>query len=269
MTEEENPIPFTTAGQGPPVLCLPGFASGAWIFERVIEPLTPWFQLILPENRGMGRAPPAESPYALDDLAADALGVMDRLGHRRFGVIGLSMGGFVAQLLALRAPERLGAMALLGTSSGGPEFARIFPLLPAEQVRNIYQMEATARIQAALAPTFCPLLQSFFPEVHGYIVQRRLEHEERLEQVMRQYDAVERFLRHPLPLERIAAPTLILGGDQDRLVPPANVDLLGSRIPGSERVHIAGTDHLFFLEKSAEVGERIREFFQRRWLGEI
>ncbi len=251
---------FDVVGQGPAVLCIAGFGSSNWIFERLIAPLKDSFQFVLPDNRGMGRSPPAIQPYRLDDLADDALRLMDDLGRDRFGVIGLSMGGFVAQLLALKAPRRLGALALLCTTSGGADFKQLFPSMTEEQVRTIYGMDPLARAQAALAPDICPFLQTRYPDVHHYLIGERGQRSEDSAQVMCQFKAVSGFMERNLNLESIRCPTLILSGDNDLLVPLANAELLQERIRDSRLAVIEETDHLFFLEKRDEVAAILKGF---------
>lgn len=251
---------FRVAGQGVPLLCIPGFGSATWIFDRLAERLKEHYHLVLVDNRGMGRSPLAIQPYRLDDLASDVIDLMDDLGHERFGVIGLSMGGFIAQLMALQVPSRIGALVLLCTSSAGPEFSRIFPGMTEQQVRSIYAMEPSKRVQAALSTEVCPLLKTKYPEVYHYVMAMRSREPEDFSQVMLQYFAVNTFMERSLALENICCPTLILAGDSDTLVPLENATLLRDKIPGALLAVIEETDHLFFLEKSAEVATKIREF---------
>ncbi len=247
-------------GQGPPVLCIAGFGSSNWIFRRLIEPLQDSFQFVLPDNRGMGRSPRASRPYRLDDLAADCLDLMDDLGCGRFAVLGLSMGGFVAQLLAVQAPERLGALALLCTTSGGKDFKQLFPSMTEEQVRAIYGMDPLARAQAALAPDICPYLKTKYPDVYNYVIGVRGHQSEDAGQVMLQFLAVTAFMEKTLDLQSIQCPTLILTGDCDLLVPLSNAELLQEKIRNSSLAVIEETDHLFFLEKSDEVAAILKSF---------
>ena len=251
---------FDIVGQGPPVLCIAGFGSSNWIFGRLIAPLQDSFQFVLPDNRGMGRSPPAAQPYRLDDLADDALNMMDDLGHERFAVLGLSMGGFVSQLLALKAPERLGAMALLCTTSSGEDFEELFPSMTEEQVRAIYEMDPLARAQAALGPEICPCLTTRYPDAYDYLVGERARRPEDGAQVMFQFTAVAEFMKKTLSLESIECPTLILTGDTDLLVPLGNAELLQHRIRGSSLAVIEDTDHLFFLEKRDQVAAILKSF---------
>ena len=179
----------------------------------------------------------------------------------RFAVVGLSMGGFVAQLLALKAPERVSALVLLCTTSGGPEFKKLFPSMTEEQVRAIYGMDPLARVQAALAPEICPLLKKRYPEVYEYVVDVRTRMPEDPVQVMLQFLAVSDFMERTLPLEDLRCPVLILTGDRDPLVPLGNAELLQKRIENAELRVIGDTDHLFFLERRDEVAAIINSFF--------
>ncbi|MBF0174971.1 MAG: alpha/beta hydrolase [Magnetococcales bacterium] len=251
---------YDLMGVGEPVLCLSGFASGNWIFSRLIEPMSDRFQFILPDNRGMGRSPKVDQGYTLDDLADDALALMDDLKIERFAVIGLSMGGFIAQLLALKAPERVRAMVLMCTTSGGPVYRQTFPSLTEQQVRAIYALEPLARVTAALSETLCPLLKTRYPEVYQEVVDQRVADPTDPEQVMHQFFAVEAFMKDPLPLDRIVCPVLILTADQDRLVPLANALRLAQDLPHARVVTVTEADHLFFLEKIPETSATITHF---------
>lgn len=251
---------YACVGTGEPVLCLPGFASGNWVFERLLQPMLTRYRFILPDNRGMGRSPPVLEGYTMDDLADDALNLMDDLGIERFGVIGLSMGGFIAQVLALRANQRVRAMVLMCTTSGGPEYRKIFPSLSEEQVLALYALPPLARVTAALSETLCPLLKTNFPELYDAIVAKRVADPTDPGQVMYQFFAVEGFMNQSLPLEKITCPVLILTGDQDRLVPVINAQTMAKDLPDARIVTVPGTDHLFFLEKIPETVAAIVDF---------
>ncbi len=261
MTERFNGH-FAVAGRGFPVLCIAGFGNSNWVFKGIAERLRDEFCLIMPDNRGMGRSPAASLPYLLDGLAADCLDLMDDLGHDRFMLTGLSMGGFIAQLLTLQAPERVTGLALLCSTSAGAAFQKVFPSMTREQVAAIYKLKAQARVEAALSPAVCPLLKPRYPEVYQYVLAERSAEQEDPAQVMMQFDAVSRFMEKPLPLTDILCPTLVMSGDTDPLVPIINAEMLVESIPFASLSVVPDTDHLFFLEKEAETGKRLREFFQ-------
>ncbi|MBF0460422.1 MAG: alpha/beta hydrolase [Magnetococcales bacterium] len=250
-------------GTGTPILCISGFASSNWMLHDLLAPLRNQGCFILPDNRGMGRSPLAPTGYRLQDLAADYLQLMDDLGHEQFAIIGLSMGGFVAQLLTQAAPHRVKRLVLLCTSSAGESFKALFPIMPRQQVADLYHLPPEARIRAALSLPICPLLSVRYPEVYEEVVRKRLVHQENVEQVLLQYDAVLAFLDSHLDLAAIACPTLVLAGDQDLMVPLANAHLLAERIPNAQLTVIPDTDHLFFLEKQAEVSHHIAQFLAR------
>ncbi|MBF0447211.1 MAG: alpha/beta hydrolase [Magnetococcales bacterium] len=252
---------FDCVGTGVPILCIPGFGSGNWIFQGLAERLKDRFCFILPDNRGMGQSKKAWKPYSLDDLAADCLNVMDDLGHKKFGVIGLSMGGFIAQLLTLQAPDRVAALALLCSTSGGDRFSPLFPSMSEEQVRGIYTLKNRQRVEAALSPAICPLLSSHYSKVYQAVLEKRSLEQEDPAQVMLQFFAVSQFMKKCLPLNSITCPTLVLSGDTDLLVPLANAQMLAEQIPTARLSVISETDHLFFLEKEQEVADQLNQFF--------
>ncbi|MBF0175230.1 MAG: alpha/beta fold hydrolase [Magnetococcales bacterium] len=266
MERQASRSPFknhvTAVGKGFPLLCLPGFGSASWVFAKMAENLSGAFEVIMPDNRGMGRSPPSPGPYAMADLAQDALQVMDDLGHERFGVIGLSMGGFIAQILTLAAPERVAALALLCTTSSGPEFETHFPLMPEDQLRAIYTLDPLARARLALDASLVPFLHQRYQTIYDYMIQMRTSLPENPAEVFLQYSAVANFMKHPLPLEEIRCPVLVMSGDKDILVPPENAHLLVKKISGATLHFIPETDHLFFLEKASDVAHLLGEFFQ-------
>ncbi|MBF0212941.1 MAG: alpha/beta hydrolase [Magnetococcales bacterium] len=254
-------VHWDVLGDGAPVLAISGFASGNWMFERLLEPLKERFRFILPDNRGMGRSPPAQTPYSLDELVDDLIRLMEQLNHPTFAVIGLSMGGFIAQRLALRHPERVAGLVLMCTSSNGEAFKPLFPMMSREQVAFIYHLRREDRVRAALSDPFCPRLTSRYPEVYDYVLQQRIAAEPEADQVLLQYDAVAGFFAaEPVPLAQLTMPALILSGEQDPIVPQANARLLAEQLPRAELEIIPDTDHLFFLEQAERVSSRIGDF---------
>ncbi|MEO5344794.1 MAG: alpha/beta hydrolase [Magnetococcus sp. YQC-9] len=252
-------------GSGPPVLCVSGFASGNWMYRPIAQMLADRFAFILPDNRGMGLSPPATQTYSLDDLAQDLFNLMDQLKHERFALIGLSMGGFIAQILATRHPDRIKHLVLMCTSSNDSAFKELFPMLTRDQIAAIYLLRREERVRAALSESFCPFLYNRYPDTHAYILEQRLRYEPESAQVLMQYDAVARFFNsEAIPLEQLTMPTLILSGALDLLVPVANGQLLAKRLPKAELHVIEETDHLFFLEKSMEVARLIKSFLEKQ-----
>jgi len=126
---------FEQLGSGPPLLWLNGSGSTVAQVAPLLRPYTDRFEVVIHDQRGLGRTEVPPGPYSMADYAADALGLLDHLALERPRVLGISFGGMVAQELAVTAPERIARLALLCTSPGGAggssyplhELARLSP----------------------------------------------------------------------------------------------------------------------------------------------
>jgi len=233
------------AEDGHPLLLITGLGYAIWSWQCQIPAWSQQFRCIAVENRGTGRSPKSPGPYSIEELADDAAEALD---GRRAHVAGFSMGGYIAQTLALRHPQLVERLVLVCTGTGGPAYLPT----PAD---TIAAWEANAnKTPAEFARASMPL--SFRP---GWTE----EHPVRFEQLLRdrlefptpprcwraQYDACWRFVEQHSHVEEIAAHTLVVHGDADRIVPYQNGVELARRIPGSELVRFAGAGHLLFLEE--------------------
>ena len=144
------------------MLLIHGLGYARWGWEPVVEPLSRLFDVVLFDNRGVGESDAPPGPYTTAELAGDALQVLDEAGVERAHVVGTSLGGMVAQELALTAPERVDRLVLVCTLPGS---ARSFPM--PEQTVRLMEARATLReyIENALDPDPRPEL-----------VERILEH---------------------------------------------------------------------------------------------
>lgn len=244
-----------------PVLCLSGFGCSHYNFEEIEKELGRDYPMVLVDNKGMGQSSPAKEEYSLKEVAMEALEVMDQLKVEKFHLMGISMGGFLSQLIALEAPERLASLTLMCTTSGGDEFISL-PPMPEEQLKAFYALEEPKRTELAVAATVYPTLPQENPELFQKICHIRRSHPVDVEQVLLQKKAVDKWLSKPWPIENIKTPTLILSGANDRFVNPKNAQKLQSKISGSQLALIPESDHLFFLEKPAAVASHLREFLK-------
>ena len=238
-------------GAGPPLLLIQGLGYARWGWEPVVEPLARSFDVILFDNRGNGESDAPPGPYAVAELAADAAQVLDEAGVERAHVLGTSLGGMVAQELALAAPERVDKLVLVSTTPGGAES---FPM-PAATVA-LMTGGATLRefVENALAPAAEPEL-----------VERILRHREATAQSFdawsaqaaagAAFDALDR-------VGRIQAPTLVLHGTEDAVVDSRNTALLGLRIPNARVELVPGGGHLFFWNEPERFVQVVMEFLQ-------
>jgi pimeloyl-ACP methyl ester carboxylesterase len=250
---------WESAADGEPVLLIMGLglSGGAW--WRTVPVLARRLRVITFDNRGVGRSRAFSYAYTTEALADDAVSVLDAVGLERAHVYGLSLGGMVAQQLALRHPDRVRSLVLGATTPGGPR---------------------AARADAEVAAFFRRRLRMRAPEAaresvpFNYGPRCRTEHHERIEE-----DIAQR-LAHPFDerayraqmfaaglhncygrLSRIGAPTLVVHGRHDRVIPVANAELLAERIPGARLRILEDSGHLYPTEEP-EVDDEIGAFLE-------
>jgi len=219
-----------------------GFDKSGW--APVIGGLGAHFALVLVDNRGSGRSDPPTGRLAVSDMADDVLAVLDDAGVARAHVVGASLGGMIAQQVAVAHGGRVASLVLACTTPGWP-FA--YPM-PAETVALL---AAAGRMPAGVA-----LRRQVENALGRKTVRRRPELVERLIDAQRdrpgaagwqaQLAAGSRFGN--LALSAITVPTLVLHGSDDRVVDPRNGRLLATRIPGARLMMLPDLGHLFFWE---------------------
>ena len=250
---------YQVQGLGEPLLLIMGYRGNSWLWgDQFLEPLSRYFQVITFDNRGTGLSDQPTTPYTIPLMADDAAGLLSYLGIARADVFGVSMGGMIAQELALRHPRRVKRLILGCTTCGGPQAVIAAPealarLLTAPEMPK---EEALHRLWPVMfSPTFMAQQESFLTRMTA----RALTHPTPFTSAIRQALAMQRFNTYGR-LGQIVAPTLVVTGDADRLVPPANSHLLAARIPGAELEILAGAGHGFFWERSTEVIHLLGDF---------
>ncbi len=238
-------------GSGEPLLLIQGLGYARWGWEPVVPGLAESFEVLLFDNRGIGESDAPPGPYTAAELAQDAAQVLEEAGVERAHVLGTSLGGMVAQELALAAPERVDRLVLACTTPGGPES---FPM--PEQTVKLLTSGATLRqfVENALAP-----------EPNQEIVERILRHREATAQPFDAWSAQAAAGAAFDALDRvagIAAPTLILHGTEDAVVDSRNTALLALRIPDARVELFPGGGHLFFWEQPDRFVEVVTEFLR-------
>lgn len=253
-------IHYEVHGAGDPVLLIMGLGSNAYGWARTIPWLSERYQVIAFDNRGTGRSDVPNGAYALVQMAADAAAVLDACGHETAHVVGASLGGMIAQRLALAHPKRLRSLVLVCTTPGGEKAAR-----------------ASDEVMAALVaggedPSTVYRRNAWFL----YGEDTRKNYPERIEE-----DLIERSRIPTTPtgyfgqlqaamahdawseLPSIGVPTLVVHGDADILVPTENGRLLAGRIPGAALVLIPGAGHMLQADAGGAVREAILGFLSR------
>jgi 3-oxoadipate enol-lactonase len=242
---------YERQGTGEPLLLITGFTISSAVFEPVLPLYAQRFDCITYDNRGSGRSGAPPMPTSMPELAADAARLLDALEIESAHVLGLSMGGMIAQELALRFPECVRGLVLGGTTPGGPRAVR----------------PGLAELRALAAATAGGLREPGRPWLAGWLFSDRFraEQPERVRERLRHLD------RHRAPahgaaahlwasvyhdtvarLGNVQAPTLVLHGAQDAMAPLANARLLAARIPGAELRVVPDAGHAFLLERPKE-----------------
>ncbi|CAM2010528.1 alpha/beta fold hydrolase [Acanthopleuribacter pedis] len=246
-------------GRGEPVLVIPGFGCGNWLFKPIARQLQPRYSFLLPDLPGMGASPDAGCDYSFEQLADHCHFLMQRLGHPRYHLIGISMGGFIAQKLLLQHGEAVASCVLLATTAAH-ETIEAIPLLDETQLHAMYQMEPAAMVRANSEATVHPGFAQRDPAAYQLLLDQRLRHVAPLRSLLRQRRAVARYFESPVPLHLINNPVLLLTGDADRLVPTQHATQLADQLPNASVTRFAESDHWFFWERHHETAAAIATF---------
>ena len=236
----------TREGSGEPLLWITGFAISSEIFDPVIGHYAGSHDCVRYDNRGAGRSEAPWWPASMAELATDAVRLLDALGLDSAHVYGLSMGGMIAQEMAIRFPDRVRALVLGGTTHGGPRAALPSPAIAA--VLGSRGAPPAVRAELVARALFTDEYRRDHPdEVLGHL-QRLAAHPASLRGVLSHVLASSTHeTRSRLAL--VQAPTLVMHGELDRFTPVANAEYLAERIPGATLAVVPGAAHVYLLEK--------------------
>jgi pimeloyl-ACP methyl ester carboxylesterase len=248
-------IRWEEQGAGEPVLLIHGIGYTLEMWHRVAPVLAERYRVITFDNRGVGESDVPPGPYDYRHMAGDAAAVLDAAGIETAHVHGTSMGGAIAQQLALDHPERLRSLILSGTWCGGETFhfaePEVYELMVARtrlgreegirvMIPYIYDPSTPAeRIDEDLA-----IRLEHYPSPAGYLAQYAAAGD---------WESASR-------LGEIAVPALVIHGETDRLINPANGPEIAARIPGARLVTIPGASHLYMTDRPEQANRLVLEF---------
>src|SRR6201997_114229 len=241
-------------GRGEPVLLIMGLGYPSAMWYRIRPALSARYRTIALDNRGAGRSDVPPGPYSIPQMASDAAAVLDAAGVESAHVFGVSMGGMIAQEFALQYPKRVRSLILGCTAAGGPHAVRAEPkVLEILMRQGMTPEEAKEAIIPFIYDSGTPreridedmaIRMKWYPTAQGYTSQ--------LQGIMG-WEAYSR-------IAQITAPTMVIHGETDMLIPPANGRLISERIPHAKLVLIPCAGHIFETDQPAAAKRAILGF---------
>jgi 3-oxoadipate enol-lactonase len=250
-------LAYEVLGDGPPLLLIQGLGYGCRGWGPLLDLLAEDFSVAAFDNRGFGGSDVPPGPYSVGELVEDARAVLDAAGFERAHVVGASLGGMIAQELALAHPERVDRLVLACTTPGG---LRSYPM-PAKTVSLMLEAPKLPPEVALRRFVENALGQGESAELVERIVAYRTANPPDLGGWQSQaaagatHDALDR-------IGALKAPTLVVHGTEDAVVDPRNADLLVERIPGARLELLPGCGHLLFWEEPKRFATLAKGFLE-------
>jgi pimeloyl-ACP methyl ester carboxylesterase len=246
-------------GAGAPVLLIMGLGYPSCMWHRTRPGLAIRYRTVALDNRGVGQSDVPPGPYQMALMASDAAAVLDAAGVKRAHIFGVSMGGMIAQEFALQYPDRVYSLVLGCTAPGGPNAVKAEPeardlLMARGKMTPDQAMEASVPYIYAPTTPRARIEEDFavrrkrFTSLQGYMAQL---------QGIISWEAYSR-------LSTIRVPTLVIHGESDRLVPPANGRLIAEGIPGARLVVLPQASHIFTTDQPDAALDAILDFLSEQ-----
>ena len=257
-------INYKVQGTGPALVLIMGLGGecGDWVLQTCV--FKKCFRVVTFDNRGVGKTDKPSEPYSIKTMADDVIGLMDALDIECSNVLGVSMGGMIAQEIAINYPHRVKKLILVCTTPGkGEESGHSAELLRAMGLKEDFSDEDIKRVDIdkvmsslssfsygsrvlkMIAVPFCRVRMKLFG----------------IDGLRGQFEAA---MRHSTlsRLDEIKAPTLVMAGTEDRIVPPRFAEVLAQRIPNARLVMIEEGSHTLIAEKRSRFNREVLDFLQ-------
>jgi pimeloyl-ACP methyl ester carboxylesterase len=249
---------YVRQGQGEPLLLIQGMSANHLHWgDDFLGLLREDFELIAYDHRGIGHSDRVGEPFTISELADDALGLLDALDLQSVHVMGISMGGMIAQELALAHPERVRTLTLGCTYCGGAGSRTT----DAEIVQRLGELFLTGRTEEALRYGFEVNVSPAYaqdPAHYEQVTRIAAELPASLDVLMLQMQAIA---AHDTSerLPALAVPTLVIHGSEDRMLPAENGRMIAGLVPGARLELLQDVGHAFWWERPELVAQMLRE----------
>jgi 3-oxoadipate enol-lactonase len=261
---------YQVRGQGEALVLVPGMGADHSSWFRQISAFQKYYRVIIFDPRSIGKSSRPKEPYAFRALADDVAGLLDHLGIEKAHVLGQSLGGIVAQEIAIDYPRRVLRLILVSTLAGGdteavsPDIVKTFGPADGAAGTGLSGIDTRKTMKTLIAMTFnrwpyrkaMQLLSRLFvkPEMFDGLSDQVA--------AMAGHTTLDR-------LHLIQARTLVITGSADRIIRPEASELLASRIPGASLVMVKGGSHGFNLEMAGRFNREILDFLGAGQAGHI
>ena len=253
-------INYTVEGRGEPLIMIIGLGSDQSNWRLQIGAFKKYYRTITFDNRGAGKSDRPAGPYTIKMMADDTIGLMDSLGIEKAHIIGVSMGGMIAQVLAINHPERVDKLVLGCTFARGDGTSGF----SSEISEALEAYDRSPHDKASIQRLACVFIDLTFNKGRFRILAIPMKTAIRLSslngfveqlEAMLVYDEAER-------LGIIKAPTLVITGTEDRVIKPISSEVIANLVPKAKLVKVEGGSHGFSGEMSSEFNREVLEFLR-------
>ena len=255
-------IYYQVHGQGEPLILVTGLGADHSTWFRQLPAFRKHYRVITFDSRGIGKTDIPKQTWDLKTMAEDTLGLMDHLGVDKAHVLGLSLGGTIAQEMAINHPDRIKKLILASTHPGRgnpndihPGLMKALGLREASDKLDIRQVDVTRSTKAIISLSFNKRLYRWLMPflARGYVKSASAEGFLKQLEAISGHNTLDR-------LHLIKAPTLVITGTGDKIVSPHQSEVLASTIPNARLVMVEGGAHALNFEMSGRFNREVLAF---------
>lgn len=255
---------YEARGQGKPLILITGLGAdhGSWFSQ--IPRFKKYYQVVTFDSRGIGKTEDPPEPYSLKTMADDAVSLMDILALDRAHILGQSLGGLVAQEIAINYPERVDKLILASTTTGEGSMDEAHPELMTafgvkEGSNQIHARDIDVRRSASTMISLS--FNKWYYRIIMLLLARFYMKPGAFDGMVGQLEAVAQHSTVDR-LHMVQSPTLVITGTADRIVPPQSSEVIASRIPGARLVMVEGGSHAFHIEMRGRFNREVLDFLR-------